>query len=171
MEPLAVEILMYKPLPQITEALEDLEAQRKRTRDPQRRQRLHLLVLLRAGEVQNRQEAATHLAVHRNTIARWLTAYQRGGLAQLLTVEAPGAKPEQRTLSPAVLEILQERLAGEGFSSYGEPGIAGTSAQYPPSSASCTTTWSFMEPPPGCISRVPLAKERCIIPFILIVSA
>jgi transposase len=111
---------MYKALPQITEALEDLEAQRKRTRDPQRRQRLHLLVLLRAGEVQNRQEAATHLAVHRNTIARWLTAYQRGGLAQLLTVEAPGAKPEQRTLSPAVLEILQERLAGEGFSSYGE---------------------------------------------------
>ena len=111
---------MYKPLPHITEPLADLEAQLKRTRDPQRRRRLHLLVLLCSGEVQSRQEAAAHLAVHRNTIGRWLAAYQCGGLEELLRLDAPGAKPEQRTLSPAVLAALQERLDHEGFASYVE---------------------------------------------------
>ncbi len=111
---------MYKPLPHITEALADLEAQLRRTRDPQRRRRLHLLVLLRSGEVRSRQEAALHLAVHRNTIGRWLSAYQSGGLDALLRIESPGAKPEQRTLSAALLAALQERLDQEGFASYGE---------------------------------------------------
>ncbi len=110
---------MYKPLPPITEALEELETQLRRTRDPQRRQGLHLLVLLQRGDVQSRQEAAAHLAVHRNTVRRWLSAYQRGGLEELLRIDTPGAKAEQRTLSPAVLEALQERLAREGFSSGG----------------------------------------------------
>lgn len=111
---------MYKPVPQIVEPVAELEATLKRIRDPQRRQRLHLLVLLRSGEVRNRQAAAARLAVHRNTIGRWLAAYQRGGLAELLRIETPGAKPEQRTLSAAVLEALQERLDHEGFASYGE---------------------------------------------------
>ncbi len=111
---------MYKPLPHIAEPLADLQAQLRRTRDPQRRQRLHLLVLLKRGEVPSRQEAAAHLAVHRNTIGRWLSAYESGGLAEVLTLDTPGAKSEQRTLSPAVLEALRERLAREGFASYGE---------------------------------------------------
>ncbi len=111
---------MYKPLPHISEPLADLEAQLKRTRDPQRRRRLHLLVLLRSGEVQSRQEAAAHLAVHRNTVGRWLAAYQQGGLEAMLMIDTPGAKPEQRTLSPAVLAALQERLDHEGFASYVE---------------------------------------------------
>lgn len=111
---------MYKPLPHIAEPLADLEAQLQRTRDPQRRRRLHLLVLLCSGAVQSRQEAAAHLAVHRNTIGRWLSAYQQGGLEELLRFDTPGAKPEQRTLSAAVLAALQERLEQEGFASYVE---------------------------------------------------
>jgi hypothetical protein len=52
---------MYKPLPLVTEALDELDARSKRERDGQRRPRLHLLVLLRFGRIQRRQEAATHL--------------------------------------------------------------------------------------------------------------
>jgi transposase len=109
---------MYTPLPIVTEALDELEARLKRERDGQRRLRLHLLVLIRSGQIQERQEAAAHLAVHRNTISRWLHAYQAGGLAQLLEIQRRGAKPGQKTLSPRVLCALQERLDHDGFDGY-----------------------------------------------------
>lgn len=111
---------MYMPLPTITEALDELEARMKRERDGQRRLRLHLLVLIRTGAVQERQQAALHLGMHRNTIGRWLGAYQDGGLALLLERKRPGAKPGQKTLSPPILAALQERLDHEGFAGYVE---------------------------------------------------
>ncbi len=123
---------MYTPLPIICEALDELNARRKRepdgqrqmasarwpAPDGQRRLRLHLLVLLRSGQVQERQEAAAHLGVHRNTIGRWLKAYQDGGLEHLLQSKRPGAKPGQKTLSPPVLAALKERLNEDGFAGY-----------------------------------------------------
>ena len=109
---------MYTPLPEIPEALDDLEARLKRERDGQRRARLHLLVLLRSSQVQTRQEAAAHLAVHRNTIGRWLAAYQKGGLDGLLQIRTGGAPPGQKTLSPPVLAALEERLREDSFAGY-----------------------------------------------------
>lgn len=109
---------MYKRLPQIKEPLEDLDARLKRERDSQLRPRLHLLVLIASGRVRARQEAAEHLALHRNTIGRWLAAYEEAGLQGLLTVEKTGAKPGQKTLPEPVWQALQERLNTEGFSDY-----------------------------------------------------
>lgn len=109
---------MYKPLPVITEALDDLEARMKRERGGPRRLRLHLLVLICSGAVKERQEAAAHLGVHRNTVARWLQSYESGGLETLLELQKVGAKPEQKTLPPLVWAALQERLAHEGFEGY-----------------------------------------------------
>jgi transposase len=111
---------MYVPLPVITEALDELEARMKRERDGQRRLRLHLLVLIRSGAVRERQQAAEHLAVHRNTIGRWLSAYETGGLEQMLEIKPSGPPPEQKTLAPAIWAALQEKLAEEdgGFSGY-----------------------------------------------------
>ena len=109
---------MYKPLPVVTEALDELEARMKRERGGQRRLRLHLLVLIASGRIQERQEAAAHLGVHRNTIGRWLQSYEAGGLETLLELQKVGAKPEQKTLPPAVWAALQERLAEEGFDGY-----------------------------------------------------
>lgn len=109
---------MYKPLPAILEALDELEARMKRERDGQRRLRLHLLVLIRSGQIRERQEAATHLGVHRNTVGRWLQSYEAGGLEKLLELQKVGAKPEQKTLPPPVWAALQERLALEGFEGY-----------------------------------------------------
>jgi transposase len=109
---------MYKPLPVITETLDELVARMKRERDGQRRLRLHLLVLLASQAVEERHQAATHLGVHRNTVRNWLNSYEEGGLEHLLRIGRPGARPRQRTLSPQVLAALQDRLLERRFASY-----------------------------------------------------
>jgi transposase len=110
---------MYQPLPSITEDLNTLSARLRQERDPQCRPRLHLLVLLKSGQVTTRGQAATHLAVHRNTITHWLQRYRAGGLEALLTYKEPGAPAGQKTLPSAVFEQLKARLATPtGFASY-----------------------------------------------------
>jgi len=110
---------MYQPLPTITEDLDTLEDRLHRERDPKRKPRLHLLVLLQSGQVTSRGQAATHLALHRNTVAAWLRRYRDGGLAALLTYKKAGAPKGQKTLPPAVFEQLKTRLATPtGFASY-----------------------------------------------------
>jgi hypothetical protein len=77
-----------------------------------------LLVLLKAGEVTSRRQAAAHLAGHRHTITGWLRRYQHGGLEALVTYQEPGAPAGQKTLPPAVFAQLQARLASPaGFAS------------------------------------------------------
>jgi transposase len=110
---------MYQPLPAITEDLATLQARLRSERDPHRRPRLHLLVLLKSGQVTTRRQAATHLAVHRNTVALWLRTYRDGGLSALLTYKEAGAPAGQKTLPPAVFAQLKTRLATPtGFASY-----------------------------------------------------
>ena len=110
---------MYQPLPPITEDLHTLQERLRQERNPQVKLRLHLLVLLKSGQVQTRQQAAAHLALHRNTITVWLRRYRQGGLDTLLTLKEAGAPPGQKTLPPAVFEQLQARLATPtGFASY-----------------------------------------------------
>src|SRR5215831_15310686 len=110
---------MYQPLPTITEELDLLQERLRSERDPRLRPRWHLLVLLKSGQVTTRCQAATHLAVHRNTIAGWLHRYCHGGLAALFTYKEPGAPGGQKTLPPAVFAQLQARLATPtGFASY-----------------------------------------------------
>jgi len=112
---------MYQPLPPITEDLATLRDRLGRERDPKRKVRLHLLVLLKSGQVTSRGQAATHLALHRNTVATWLRRYRDGGLEALLTYKEAGAPAGQKTLPPAVFEQLQARLAtASGFASYVE---------------------------------------------------
>ena len=110
--------LYRKDFPAIQESEEELQGRLKHERDARLRLRLHLLILIRSGQVQGRGEAAEHLAVHRNTIRNWLARYTHGGLEALLGTAAPKPKPEQKTLSEPVLKKLKQRLAEEGFSSY-----------------------------------------------------
>ena len=110
---------MYQPLPTITEDLDTLQDRLRHERDPKRKPRLHLLVLLKSGQVATRGQAATHLALHRNTVANWLRRYRTGGLEALLTYKEPGAPAGQKSLPPAVFAQLKARLATPtGFAGY-----------------------------------------------------
>jgi putative transposase len=110
---------MYQPLPPITEDLDTLKERLRHERDPKRKPRLHLLVLLKSGQVTSRGQAAAHLALHRNTVAAWLRRYRDGGLEALLIYKEAGAPAGQKTLPPPVFEQLTTRLATPtGFASY-----------------------------------------------------
>jgi len=105
----------------MTEELETLQDRLRRERDPQRQVCLHLLVLLKAGQVISRGQAATHLAVHRNTVGPWLRRYREGGPEALVTYTEAGAPSGQKGLPPAVFAHLQARLATtSGVASSGE---------------------------------------------------
>jgi transposase len=110
---------MYQPLPPIGEDLDTLQERLRHERDSKRKPRLHLLVLLKSGQVASRTQAATHLALHRNTVAAWLRRYRDSGLEAFLTYKEAGAPASQKTLPPAVCEQLKRRLATPtGFASY-----------------------------------------------------
>lgn len=113
--------MSYRPLPEITESEQELDARLRAERDPNRKIRLHLLLLIQRGQVQSQAEAAAHLARHRNTISDWLCRYREGGLKALLTLGRRGKPPGQRTLAEPVLAALCERLDDErGFRGYDE---------------------------------------------------
>ena len=106
--------------PSIAEETPTLERHLRREGEPLRKQRLHLLVLITTGAVSTQAEAARHLALHRNTIRRYLQKYRTGGLEALLEVGAAGQPPGQRLLPPKVFEALKARLDAHGFASYTE---------------------------------------------------
>lgn len=111
----------YAVLPSITESAETLRRQLHAERDAERKRRLHALVLLASGEASTRADVADHLAVHRNTVTRWIERYRRGGLAGLLSVSKRGPSFGQRTVPAPVLAALQARLdESSGFSGYDE---------------------------------------------------
>lgn len=108
---------MRHPMPPITETVADLKQRMQQERDARKKARLQLLYLLASGQAQERQEAATLLGVHRNTIGRWLAAYASGGLAALLTLTVPPGKP--LSLDAPVLASLEQALRQpSGFASY-----------------------------------------------------
>lgn len=111
---------MRRALPKVHESLKALTQLLTGTKDAKRKRRIHLLVLIASGEVRSREAAARHLRLHRNSISDWLAAYEARGLEGLLEIGKPGVKPGQKVLQPAALSALKERLAGEGFDSYGQ---------------------------------------------------
>jgi transposase len=110
--------MSQRDFPPIHETAEDLQARLKHEQDARRRSRLHLLLLIRSGQVKSRTQAAKHLLMHRNSVKNWLNTYKRGGLEELLRIGTTGPKPEQKTLPPPVFEALREQVEGEGFTGY-----------------------------------------------------
>lgn len=87
-------------------------------RNSELRPRLHLLVLLASGAVRSRSQAASHLALHRNTVSNYLTLYEERGLEALLCINPGGAPPGPRNIPEPVVEALKALLAADGFESY-----------------------------------------------------
>ena len=110
--------MSQRDFPPIKESAEELQDLLTHEHSAKRRTRLHLLFLIRSGQVKTRERAAKHLLVHRNSIQNWLNAYEAGGLEQMLHIGTTGPKPEQKSLSASAYEALKERIHGDGFSGY-----------------------------------------------------
>ena len=106
---------MRRNISQIDETAEALGILMQRESNAQRKQRLHAM----ASED---TPAGSHsLAVHRNSLGRWLSTYEQGGLGSLLRIGQPGAPKGQKSLSSEVMKALQQHLEeAEGVSSYQE---------------------------------------------------
>src|SRR5215475_4151793 len=112
---------MQKPIPTIKEQIQELEQKLYKEKNPKRKIRLHMLVLLKSGKAKTRKEAAEHLAVHRNTIRLWLVLYESGGINSLLDIKSTGPPPGQYSLPMEVVEQLNKCLQeSTGFGSYGQ---------------------------------------------------
>ena len=110
---------MNKKIPAIHESPEHLLQLMREAQDGFRKQRLNALYLLQSQQANTRQDVAAVLGVHRDTVGRWLKAYEEGGLSGLLTKgKAKGKTP----LLPAEVQAdLKERLQSPaGFKSYKE---------------------------------------------------
>jgi transposase len=106
-------------MPTIAESVEELKQRLQREHDGRRKPRLQMLYLLASDQAHTRQEVARLLGLSRNTVARWLTTYQTGGLPTLLDIYIPAGK--RRSLAPDVLASIEQALhRPEGFGSYGE---------------------------------------------------
>ena len=108
---------MKTPIPPIYETAEELKGLLTAERDAQKHQRLQALYFLQTQQARTRRQVAQLLGVSRNTVSRWLAAYETGGRAKMLTIaKAPGKVP---LVSPAIQEALRQRLAHPaGFASY-----------------------------------------------------
>ncbi len=108
---------MNRALPTIHESADELKQLLTQERHPAKHQRLHALYLLASRQARRRTDAATLLGVDRNTIGRWLTQYEQGGLAALLNIYVPAGK--RKPLSAEQLAQLQQALRQpQGFASY-----------------------------------------------------
>lgn len=99
---------MRQALPVIGASVSELKQRLQRERDGRRKLRLQMLYLLASEQAQSRQEGASLLGISRNTVGRWLTDYERGGLPVLLTLDvAPGKQP---SLAPEGLARIEAAL-------------------------------------------------------------
>jgi transposase len=108
---------MRTAIPPITEPEAELKQRLRHAQDSHKKLRLQMLYLLASGQARDRQQVAHLLAVHRNTIGRWLALYAARGLEALLETYVPAGKPV--SLAPEVLASLEQALhRPEGFASY-----------------------------------------------------
>ena len=108
---------MNKKVPEITESVEELKVLLRQSKKKHELQRLTALYLLKSGQAKNRVQVAERLGVDRASVGHWLSAYETGGLRNLLKRGfAPGRAP---ILTEAQQDVLRSALeTSEGFHSY-----------------------------------------------------
>jgi transposase len=107
---------MRTAIPRIPDRVDDLKHRLQREHDSHKKLRLQMLYLPASGQARDRQQVASLLGVHRNTIGRWLAVYAARGLHALLETYVPAGKAV--SLAPAVLASLEQALhRPEGFAS------------------------------------------------------
>lgn len=80
---------MYRPIPTIQEAPDELNRVRHDEQQPQKRHRLHALYLLASKQDTSRREVAALFGMYRATVGHWLDRSTEGGVPALLEVYVP----------------------------------------------------------------------------------
>lgn len=97
---------MYRNyFPPIRESVKHLKTLLDLERNPRLRPRLEMLFLIRSGQVRTRRQLSNYLDVHRNTVTRWLAAYEQGGLAELMRI---GPRTEREPASAPTLSRIEQ---------------------------------------------------------------
>jgi putative transposase len=107
---------MKTPLPSIDETPEELKRLLMVESDVPKHQRLQALYRFQTQQARTRRHVACLLGVSRNTVGRWLAAYESGGVTRMITLAKPPGKVPH--VPHTVHEALRQRLAQpEGLAS------------------------------------------------------
>lgn len=110
---------MNKALPKIKESAEDLRKKIKTEKDKQKLIRLQALYLVASGEAGFRSVVSRMLGVNRNSVSRWFSAYETGGLEKMLSITK--AKGRASLISEESVKEIKRILDSEkGFRTYKE---------------------------------------------------
>jgi transposase len=110
---------LRKGLPEIIESEKELKELLTKEKDYRAKQRLQALYLLRTSQAKTRLEVSRILGVNRDTVGRWLSSYDEGGINKLLDIGHPKGRPS--SLPQQYKEELIDRLSTQqGVSSYKE---------------------------------------------------
>lgn len=108
---------LYKALPEIRESEKELKELLTKEKDYRAKQRLQALYLLCTLQAKTRLKVSRMLGVSRDTVGRWLSSYDKGGVSKLLDIHHPSGR--QSSLPQQYKEELKDRLsAPQGVSSY-----------------------------------------------------
>lgn len=104
---------------EIRESAEELAAHLQVEPNPNLKERLQVLYLLKLPKAMSISEIATVVGKHRGTVQRWLSVYKADGLSGLIRVKQSPGRP---CMIPGwAVRRLQQRLTEPiGFKSYGE---------------------------------------------------
>lgn len=102
---------------EIQESEDDLKQLLRQQKTGSDKERIHLLYLLKSGQVKTVQDAAPILGRNRVTLQKWLNRYRAGGLARMLEKKARSGRP--RAIPQWAEAALQKRLQEvQGFDGY-----------------------------------------------------
>lgn len=104
---------------EVKESLEDLAAQLRQVKTPQKKERLQVLYWLKQDKPPSISAIAKATGRHRNTLQTWLMQYRSGGVEGMLEVkQSPGGV---RVIPQWAENALAKRLQDpeHGFASYG----------------------------------------------------
>lgn len=110
---------MNKALPQITQSVEDLRQKIKVEKDRQKNSRLQALFLVASGQARFRSQVARMLGFNRNSISAWFSAYEIGGIEEMLLIEKPKGR-ETLISEESQAEIKKILATQKGFRTYKE---------------------------------------------------
>ena len=99
---------MNQGMPYVWETAQQLRELISKAPNKQTALRLQLLYLLATQQAASRTQASALLGLNRDTIAEWLSTYEKGGLPCLLDIAKPSGLPS--SLPSFVVEAMRHKL-------------------------------------------------------------